>query len=454
MTDRLSIDELAQRSGAPVETLREWQARGLIGLPTGTGFDRADVRRARFIRRLLRRGVSVEALAETERAGSALGRSLDFLAEPSGPVYSLAQAAERSGHDAKVLERLIQAAGIAADEPLFDDDLERFRAMRSMLEAGLPEEALIQLLRVYDEALGRVADAEARLFHFYVHERMRAQGMATAELANATEAARLRMLPVVEPTILYFHRKGFARAVEDDALLHLQEDIGVAVPGQLRLAVAFVDLASFTPLADSMGDSAAAQVLARFSQIVHEAAASSGGRIVKQIGDAFMLIFSRAPAAITCVAEIERLAALEPKFPAVRAGIQWGTVLYRDGEYLGVNVNVAARLAAVAERNQVLATAAVKDEAGAIPGAEFASLGLRTLKGIAEEIDIFAVHASSATGGVPRLVDPVCGLELQPGAEAARLVLDGEEQFFCCATCLQRFVEERGKRIGRDPDDA
>src|SRR5215813_13420033 len=275
MLDGLSIDELAQRSGTRVETLREWHARGLIGRPKDAEFDRGDVRRARFIRRLLRRGVSVDALAEAESAGSSLGRSLgrslDFLPEPSGPTYSLAQAAERSGHDAGVLERLIHAAGISADEPLFDDDVERFRAMRAMLEAGLPEEALIQLLRVYNEALGRVAETEGRLFHFYVHERLRAQGMASAELGDLTDAARLRMLPLVEPTILYFHRKGFARAVEDDALLHLQEDTGLAVPGQLRLAVVFVDLASFTPIANVMGDETAADVLARFSRLVREA---------------------------------------------------------------------------------------------------------------------------------------------------------------------------------------
>src|SRR5262249_3084712 len=243
-------------------------------------------------------------------------------------------------------------------------------------------------------------------------------------------------------------RKGFARAVEDDALLHLQEDIGVAVPGQLRLAIAFVDLASFTPLADAMGDPAAAQVLARFSQIVHEAASGSDGRVEKQIGDAFMLVFSQARAAVTCVAEIVRHAAFEPRFPAVRAGIQWGVTLYRDGEYLGLNVNLAARLAAVAERHQVLTTAAVKNEAAAVPGTEFVPLGRRALKGIAQEIDIFAVVARSAEGAAPRLVDPVCGIELQPGAAAARLVLDGEGTglLLCDVPAIvRRGAQEEGK---------
>jgi class 3 adenylate cyclase/YHS domain-containing protein len=451
MTDRLTLEGLAERSGVPVESLREWQARGLIGRPDAAVFEASDVQRVRFIRRLLRRGVAIDALAEAERAGNFLGRSLDFLPEPTGPVCSIEDAAERIGLDVDALRQLVDAAGITADE-LSDDDVERFRAFKVILEAGLPEEALLQLLRVYAEGLGHVAEAEARLFHLYVHERFRAHGIANAELVAATETARRRMLPLIEPALLYFHRKGFARAVEDDALLHLQEEVGAVVPGQLRLAVAFVDLSSFTPLSNAMGDTAAAQVLARFSYIVHDAVSRSSGRVAKQIGDAFLLVFSNASSAVTSIMEIEQRAAAEPQFPAVRAGIQWGAVLYRDGEYVGGNVNLAARLAAVADRNQVLVTATVKSEAAAAPGMEFVPLGRRALKGIVEEIEVFGVAAGGREGAAPRLIDPVCGMELQPGAAAARLVLDGEERVFCSASCLQLFVAAPGRYGTRGVD--
>ena len=229
--------------------------------------------------------------------------------------------------------------------------------------------------------------------------------------------------------------------MEEDALLHLQEDTGFVIPGQLRCAVAFVDLASFTPLAEVMGDETAADVLARFSHLVREAVGQCDGRAVKQIGDAFMLVFSDARAAVTCVLDIERRTMVEPQFPALRGGIQWGEVLYRDGDYLGVNVNVAARLADAAQRHQTVVTAAMKDEAAGVVGVEFVPLGRRALKGIAEEVELFAVVALGAEGSQARRVDPVCGIEVRPTTATARLVLDGHEHVFCCTTCLQRFVE-------------
>ena len=132
-----------------------------------------------------------------------------------------------------------------------------------------------------------------------------------------------------------------------------------AVAGQVRVAIAFVDLSGFTSLAEAMGDEMAAGVLERFSQLVHEAVSHWDGRVVKQIGDAFMLVFAETRSAVACAVEIELRTAREAQFPAVRSGMHCGHVLYREGDYLGTSVNVAAE----AERHQVLVTGAVRVEA-------------------------------------------------------------------------------------------
>jgi len=252
------------------------------------------------------------------------------------------------------------------------------------------------------------------------------------------------MTPLIEPTVLYFHRKGLARAVREDAVIHMQEDTGLTeapqVPGQLTATIAFVDLSSFTPLTVAMGDEAAAQVLERFSEIVREASSRSEGRVVKQIGDAFMLVFPDPRSAVLCMVEIDRRTADEPSFPAVRGGAHSGPVLYREGDYLGTTVNVAARLVAEAERHQVLVTAAVRKEAGSLPGVEFVPLGTRRLKGLSDEVEVFAARGRLGEARSERRVDPVCGMELAAGETAATLALEGREEAFCSQECLQRFV--------------
>ena len=117
----------------------------------------------------------------------------------------------------------------------------------------------------------------------------------------------------------------------------------------------------------------AAGVLERFSQLVHEAVSHWDGRVVKQIGDAFMSVFAETRSAVACAVEIELRTAREAQFPAVRSGMHCGHVLYREGDYLGTSVNVAAE----AERHQVLVTGAVRVEAKGVAQVEFLPVGKR-----------------------------------------------------------------------------
>ena len=62
-------------------------------------------------------------------------------------------------------------------------------------------------------------------------------------------------------------------------------------PGQLEVTVVFVDLSGFTALTEAMGDLKTAEVLDRFSGLVRQSVTAFGGQVVKQIGDAFLLVF-------------------------------------------------------------------------------------------------------------------------------------------------------------------
>jgi class 3 adenylate cyclase/YHS domain-containing protein len=291
--------------------------------------------------------------------------------------------------------------------------------------------------------MSRVAEMESKLFHFYVHKRLEASGLAGDELAAAVDRAGDLARPLIEPTLLYFHRKAWQRAVREDWVLHVAEEAGLLTTsdaGQLKAAVVFIDLSSFTPLAEAMGDATAADVLERFSRIVRTSVGAFGGRIVKQIGDAFMLVFQDARSAVACALEIDSDAAKEPQFPAVRAGVQWGDLLYREGDYVGSNVNIAARLASEADRHQVLMTADVRKEVAGTPGIEFARLGKRALKGLGGRFELFTARRAGEESVSVKHVDPVCGMELLPDEVSARLTIEGEERAFCSDACLRTFV--------------
>src|SRR5260370_20117234 len=75
-----------------------------------------------------------------------------------------------------------------------------------------------------------------------------------------------------------------------------------------------------------------------------------------------MLVFPDARAAVTCGMELRKRASTETHFPALRIGAHVGSVLYHEGDYVGTNVNLAARVADSALRNQFLITDAMRGQ--------------------------------------------------------------------------------------------
>ena len=77
MGDELNPQELAERTGTPVEQLRLWRSLGLIGHEPAETFGPEDVERARLIRLLLRRGIGLDAIAGAEKEQGFLARYIE-----------------------------------------------------------------------------------------------------------------------------------------------------------------------------------------------------------------------------------------------------------------------------------------------------------------------------------------------------------------------------------------
>jgi adenylate cyclase len=268
------------------------------------------------------------------------------------------------------------------------------------------------------------------------------RGLAGPELLAATERVGKPVLDLLEPTVVYFHRRAYHRANREDLLRHFAEDTSppAATPGEEQVTVLFVDLASFTPLTATMGDRVAANVLRRFSTTVRSSATRRGGRILKQIGDAFMLMFAKPADAIEFGLAMDRVVDAEPQFPALHIGAHHGSVLYREGDYFGTTVNLAARVASAGAPGPFLITKDLRDAAGDVADADFASLPPRRLKGIPALIRLIEVRRRTQRRS-NREIDPVCGLLLHPDDVATRVIWHGVSFAFCCDDCKQAFVD-------------
>ena len=443
MPEALSVAELARTTGEPEDELHRWRGMGLLRTDEHGDLDDGCPARVRVIQFARRRGIAIERIASAVAdQPDLLTRFEEQMRGSVGTEHTLEEAVVATGIDPQLAASFRHAAGLDDQNVLDDDDVEALRSMATAAQSGLPKEALVQLVRVYADALGRVADAENRLFHLHVHEQFRADGLRGSALVSATHEVSEPLLGLVEPTVVYFHRKAWQQASLEDLLLHLCEDVTSPgeVPGEMTATVMFIDLANFTPMTMVMGDAAAAQVVDRFHDLVRSCTDRSGGRIVKQIGDAFMIVFSEPASAIACGLDVDALVAEEAQFPAVHVGAHTGQLLYREGDYLGHTVNVAARVVAEAGANQMIVSVALREAAGETPGIEFVALGPRSLRGVSEPMVLFEARRGQPRTG--RLRDPVCGMEMRPGDEHSRLIWEGRDLAFCSADCLQRFTAD------------
>jgi adenylate cyclase len=132
--------------------------------------------------------------------------------------------------------------------------------------------------------------------------------------------------------------------------------------GDQPLAVLFTDLVGFSSWALNAGDEEALELLRAVGSAVESAILGHDGRIVKRLGDGLMATFLRPEAAIDAALQAnESLTSVEVNGyqPQMRAGIHWGRPRKIGGDYLGVDVNIAARVAAAAKAEQVLVSETV-----------------------------------------------------------------------------------------------
>ena len=126
--------------------------------------------------------------------------------------------------------------------------------------------------------------------------------------------------------------------------------------GEEDLALLFTDLVGFSSWALEAGDGAAVELLRDVGEAVESAIEAHLGRIVKRLGDGVMATFVTAQDALAAALDAQgALAAIEVAGyrPQIRAGIHWGRPRRLGGDYLGVDVNIAARVTDAAKADQI-----------------------------------------------------------------------------------------------------
>jgi adenylate cyclase len=384
----LTLPEVAREIGVSVQTLRRWVRDGVVPLDAGE-WSPAAVAQARLVGRLRARGHSLAELREAARSGRLAYGYVQEVLPDHAPASGLEEAAEEVGLEPALIERIWAAAGLssASLDEISAEDIDLLRHMAAVIEAGFPLVAFLQLTRVYGQAMAQIADAEVKLFHLYVHEPMIRDGRPGLEIAEAMGGLAAELLPLSAPIMERLHERALRHFMEQDVVGHLEAEAGDAELGRVRVTIAFADLAGYTRLTEEAGEHEALDVVERFVQAVQDTLPGDA-RVIKTIGDAVMVVGSDASAMADWAVGFQALQG--DARPRPRIGVHSGFALYRDGDYYGRDVNLAARVGARAAGGEVLVTEAVVTAAGR--HLEFEPIGEVRLKGFSEATELFVAR--------------------------------------------------------------
>jgi adenylate cyclase len=389
--DEIPISEAARLSGVPASTLKRWASAGVVPVKRGR-WTTAVAAQARVVARMRERGHSVAELRRAVREGRlAFGYAEDLL-PASKRSYTRAEAAARTGIEEELIERIMSLLGTptALEGTLTEQDVEAMEVFADILRSGFPLVALLQLVRVYAQSIRRIADAEVRLFHLFVHEPLIRQGVDALQMAEQMEALVRDLLPRTSPLMGYVHQRYLRFFMEQDVVGHMEAELGGSGQmGRVQMAFCFVDLTGFTRYTEEEGDEEALDLVERFVETV-EATLPSEALVVKTIGDEVMIV---SPEPVTLTEWAVGFLALFQERPQPRVGIHYGRAVYRDGDYFGGEVNLTHRVVARALGGEVMVTAPVVDQIGRSDYLEFDPIGRVELKGFPEPVELFVARA-------------------------------------------------------------
>jgi adenylate cyclase len=313
--------------------------------------------------------------------------------------YSAREVAELAGLDPDFQQRQLRALGLAIgdpDERRFDeDDVEAAKAVRLFLDAGIPEEGVLEVSRVMGDSMSKLAASIGGV----AGQALLRPGDTERDLGMRYVQATRELGPFLGPLVahvLAMHQRENAKNV-----VATQADIAAgSLQGSQEICVCFADLVGFTRIGEDVDPVDLGRIASRLTDMALEVAPQHV-RLVKTIGDAVMLVCRREvdPILETALTLVERSDREGEDFPQLRVGVAYGEALPRSGDWYGHPVNLASRITAHARPGSVLATNEVRERATG--DYDWSLAGVRRFKGIREPVGLVRVRPTASRPDAP-----------------------------------------------------
>ena len=401
----MTVEQLAEVAEVGVSTVEDWLQAGLLGAPVeaegSPHFGRDSVERVRLLAYLERHGTPasevLKAAAEDRLPLLVLDRSL-----VGDGIYDSDEAARRAGVEPELAIAMWRALGFATGGPgdriYTHREVEALRLM-SALRTVFTDEDLLESATVIGRSMAATANAAVEVFTRRITGPFAAAGASEMDIAFRLAAIAELMVAPSLPLLELAYRRHLELAGRAETVLRVEAASG-GLGGHDVVSIGFADIVGFTSRSEELSALELSAMARRLAEIADDILPRSGGRVVKNIGDAVMFTCKNPIAAADAATQLVEAAAADAALPPLRVGIAHGPVVRSYADFFGLTVNVASRLCDAAESGEVLLLVPEEEISGSAwskAGLRVASTSRLRLKGLEQRVEAITIERAKPT---------------------------------------------------------
>jgi class 3 adenylate cyclase len=396
--------EIAAEAGCDIERVRWLEAQGLLASDERGRFTYGSVLAVKMVSALMESGVPAGTIEFAAAEGLLSFQRLDEYS-PYEPGPRSERTFERflaeAGPRAELLPAVYEVLGLPTPDPSTPIHVDEESMFERYLEAwrqAPDEDSVLRAARLMAEGTRMVLLGWTELLDEQLARPAR-ERLLRGELERFPDDVRRTFTRATSLAPQMFtwlaaryleHRSvdgivdGFERFLASRGLVRTPDPLGPP-------AIVFVDLSGFTRLTRERGDETAVLAAMSLQRRADEAARRHGGRLVKLLGDGAMLRLSDATAGVRAAVSLVEAMSGEGALSS-HAGVHAGPVIERDLDVFGQTVNLASRIADVADAGDVLTSQAVAESVSTADGPiAFERVGDAQLQGIPDPVTLYRV---------------------------------------------------------------